>query len=273
MLYTIQCLMHKVGLLEKPGADPGEVGKGAASDRTDDKVTEHSSGPTNIESLQPQNSGVRALDGRLLKAARLHIGAGLLEVDSQFSFVRKYVNPSQLVPLTAASAMQSAPLVIQGAVPSTDLAIFTSKPALHTGMLQIALPATGEGPFVKTATPGKAAEGKDFFPTGRRVKDEQLTAVQKPTASIQLGEGPYHLYVFNVPQGMEGYEYVSYADWMERYQDVAHSRKSIHRRKCHTARHDAVSARQPSRGDREGPERVRIPPLSGWPDRGPGRRT
>ena len=46
MLYTIQCLMHKVGLLEKPGADPGEVDKGAASDRIDDKVTEHSSGPT-----------------------------------------------------------------------------------------------------------------------------------------------------------------------------------------------------------------------------------
>ena len=46
MLYTIQCLMHKVGLLEKPGADPGEVGKGAASDRTDEKVTEHGSGPT-----------------------------------------------------------------------------------------------------------------------------------------------------------------------------------------------------------------------------------
>ena len=38
--------MHKVGLLEKPGADPGEVGKGAASDRTDEKVTEHGSGPT-----------------------------------------------------------------------------------------------------------------------------------------------------------------------------------------------------------------------------------
>ena len=227
MLYSIQCLMHKVGLLGKPGADPGEVDKGAASDRTDGQVTEHGSGPTNIESLQPQNSGVRALDGKLLKAARLHIGAGQLEVDSQFSFAQKYVCPSQLVPLTGASAMQNAPLVIQGAAPTTDLAIFTSKPGLHAGMLQIALPAQGKGPFVKAATSGKAAAGKDFFPSGRRVRDEQLTAVQKPTASIRLGDGPYHLYVFQVPQGMEGYEYVSYADWMERYEDVAHSRKSI----------------------------------------------
>ena len=46
MLYSIQCLMHKVGLLGKPGADPGEVDKGAASDRTDGQVTEHGSGPT-----------------------------------------------------------------------------------------------------------------------------------------------------------------------------------------------------------------------------------
>ena len=46
MLYTIQCLMHKVGLLGKPGADPGEVDKGAASDRTNGQVTEHGSGPT-----------------------------------------------------------------------------------------------------------------------------------------------------------------------------------------------------------------------------------
>ena len=46
MLYTIQCLMYKVGLLGKPGADPGEVDKGAASDRTDGQVTEHGSGPT-----------------------------------------------------------------------------------------------------------------------------------------------------------------------------------------------------------------------------------
>ena len=93
--------------------------------------------------------------------------------------------------------MQSAPLVIHATAPSTDLAIFTSKPALHTGMLKIALPA-GQGPFVKAATPGKAAEGKDFFPTGRRVKDEQLKAVQRPIASVQLGT--YNLYVFSVPQ-------------------------------------------------------------------------
>ena len=46
MLYTIQCLMHKVGLHGKPGADPGEVGKGEAIDRTDGQVAEHSSGPT-----------------------------------------------------------------------------------------------------------------------------------------------------------------------------------------------------------------------------------
>ena len=46
MLYSIQCLMHKVGLLGKPGAEPGEVDKGAASDRTDGQVTEHGSGPT-----------------------------------------------------------------------------------------------------------------------------------------------------------------------------------------------------------------------------------
>ena len=46
MLYTIQCLLHKVGLHGKPGADPGEVGKGAATDRTDGQVAEHSSGPT-----------------------------------------------------------------------------------------------------------------------------------------------------------------------------------------------------------------------------------
>ena len=101
MLYSIQSLLHKVGLLGKPGAEHGEVDKGAASDRTNGQVTEHGSGPTNIESIPSQNSGVRALDEKLLKAARIHIEAGLLEVDSQFSFARKYVSPSQLVPLTA----------------------------------------------------------------------------------------------------------------------------------------------------------------------------
>ena len=104
-----------------------------------------------------------------------------------------------MVPLTALSAAQDAPLVMHATAPTTDLAIFTSKPALGTGMLQIALPA-GKGPFVKAKTSGKAAEGRDFLSAGRRVTDEQLKAVQRPVASVKLGASPYNLFVFSMPQ-------------------------------------------------------------------------
>ena len=75
MLYSIHYLLHKVGLLEKPGPEPGDKDKGAARDRTDGPVTDHGSASTNIESVSPQNSGVKALNEKLLLAARLHMCA------------------------------------------------------------------------------------------------------------------------------------------------------------------------------------------------------
>ena len=86
------------------GEQPGDGDNGAARDRTDEPRLESNSSSTNIESLSPQNSVVD-LSQELKWAARLHIGAGQLVLDSTFSFANEYVDLTQArcqaVPLTA----------------------------------------------------------------------------------------------------------------------------------------------------------------------------
>ena len=166
----------------------------------------------------PQNSTER-LSKDLRKAARLHMTAGQQAVDSGFSTCKPYVDLAQVVSLshTFDSGESVVLLRLWDGSPESDVAIFASPSSKGPG-LQVAIPV-GRGPFAVPQA-AKAAKGEDFYLPGRKLSDSQRRAVREPVARAPLAGGEFGLYTFNVPPGMDGYEYVGYSEWMAKFASV-----------------------------------------------------
>ena len=219
MLYGFSELIKYLSLpgpsFEQPGTDQPESAVGADHDQDGPTLC---SGSTSMKFSAPQNSTER-LSKDLKKAARLSMIAGQLAVDSDFSTHNPYVDLAQVVPLSRAFGDGEAAVSLRfwDGNPESDLAIFVS-PGCKLPGLQVAFPM-GRGPFAMPQA-AKATKGEDFYLPGRKLSDSQRHAVREPVSRAPLAGSEFGLYTFNVPQGMDGHEYVDYSEWMATFASV-----------------------------------------------------